>query len=345
MKKLTILLAVLSMILVGCDKEDAGVKDVSVFFFPSTEEMYIDLDPADPFTEKKITVSRYDSTNIYPATTIGVSVLKNTNDVYTVPATLTFGEGEKDATLTVAFGTLTPDENYELAVTFTGENFNSDLDIDKIGGEVAPDAGYTYAMSIWPLGMSETKTGVWVDGFIDDWFGGGNIPFYVDYQIEWVSGGIRRIHAKDVYSRAGNGEDPDEHGIYKAYPEIETSELLQGTYDLIIDINPDSTAIMQEGTLGFDWGYGSMIVRSAIKEGAYVPGTWDGKHLFFSAADKTTVTKLPEFDNKFYYCSKDVEFFASKEAFMNSNLYIKNTPQKLLTKRAHQIRRLNSIVE
>lgn len=309
----------------------------ALFYFPTTEEMSLDMESTNPYTEKNITVSRYDSTNNYPATTVGISVLENTNDVYTVPTTLAFGEGETEATLTVGIGALTLGEHYDLSITFEGENFDPEFDIMIAGEEITPGAGYTYAMRIYSLGWSETKTGVWVDGFIDDWFGTGQVPFYVDYQIEWRSGGIQRIHARDVYSRAGNYCTPDEYGIYEAFPDIVSDELLEGTYDLLIDINPNNMALLQQCELGFDWGYGNMVVRSV--NNAY--GTWDGEHLFFSGEGKTLATKMPEYNSSFYYCGSDVDFFASRDAFVKSDLYAKinSTSTRRYIKQARKIRR------
>lgn len=339
MKKLTILLAALGMILVGCNNKDnwapgpVAPKNAQPIFFPITEDLGIEMDPSDPFTEWEIAVARYDSTEIYPATTVGIRVLKNTNNAYTVPATLTFEEGEAEATLTVAVGEMAVGETYELAVTFTADNFNPYLDIDQIGGGIAAGSGCIYAMSICPIGWSEIKTGVWVDGFIDDWFGTEFVPFYVEYQTVELPGNVFRIRARDVYARAGNGEDPDEYGIFEAFPDIFDDELVEGTFNLIIDIDAKGNAFLQQGELGFDWGYGNMIVRSTN-----TPGVWDGEHLFFSGEDKTLVTCMPEYSTSFYYCGSDVEFFASREAFLEYYPEGETAPKRQ-GKQARQIRR------
>lgn len=344
MKKLTILLAMLSMILVGCDKENQEIPtptpapppapvDASVYFFPTTEELDIEMDPAEPFTKWEIEVSRYDVTDLYPASTVDISVQKNTNSAYSVPATLAFAEGEKKATLTVAIGTLTPGVNNELTISVAGEN--TDLDITQLGEGVDPEtAGFTYSLSIFPTAMTEVRTGVWIEGWIDDWFGSGRVAFYVKYQIESRAGGKQIIHAKDVYARVPSSEDPDEYGIYDAFPLIAAKELVPGTYDLTINIDRDGNAFLEQSELGFDWGYGNMVVRSTN-----TPGTWDGEHLYFSGENKTTVTKLPEYNDAFYYCDKDVEFFTSREALLKRINKSKSEAPKCYIKQTRQIRR------
>lgn len=322
MKKLTILLAALGMILVGCTKDNnwtpgpAAPKNAQPLFFPITEDLDIEMDPNNPYSEWEIAVSRYDSTDTYPAATVGIRVLKNTDNVFDVPATITFEAGEADAIIVVGLGEMTIGDTYHLSIAFADADFNPYLDIDQIGGGIAIGAGCAYAMSICPIGWSEVKTGVIQDGLLSEYSGIASDAWYVQYQMADMPDGSTRVRLINPYNCAATDVDAD--GIYDGCTLLGPGDVDDTqNINMFMTIQPDGSVAFEDYDTYLDAGYGPIYVVWYDQE---MYGTYtEDNSIIFPLEDEILVAG----DDEGLYCAVGIYFYLSKEAFIESNPHAK----------------------
>lgn len=312
MKKLNILFAALAMMLVGCKEKDNWTPGLEVspnaqtLFFEVCDETGIECDPADPITEWPVVVSRTDAK--LNECQVALQVLENTDEVYTVPAMVAFAEGETEALVTIQVGQMKPGQLYKLRMMLSMEAINPYTELS----EVCAGSSVVYEMSINPIPWSEVRQGVIEDGLIDDWFGTGMWAFYADYQIAEMPDGSTKIRILNAYNRPCMAEEPDELGIWEAYPYMAPGDELEGDYVISLEIDEDGNAFMPLAELGFDWGYGSFWVKTAS---AY--GYWNGKVAYFAGDDGALATCMVDYSPSFYVCAKDWSFFVSAEEYIH----------------------------
>lgn len=150
------LLAV-GMTFASCDDEDnyspGALTDPScpALTFGSDNVQSIELDPTEP-TQGTITLYRGKAD---AAATYNLHVLRNTDNVYNVPSTVSFAAGATEADITISFN------NAEVGKAYTVEIALEDADVDAYSANAYNSFVYTCTRVKW----NEVGKGQWLDGF------------------------------------------------------------------------------------------------------------------------------------------------------------------------------------
>ncbi len=156
----TALLIAAAVAFVACDDDDdysAGkptAADCPALTFGSDNVQSVEMDPADD-TKVDITIDREGQT---PAATYKIKVLTNTENIFDVPETVTFAEGQTEATVTVTFDDAAVGTSYSLEIGL------EDDDVDAYSSDTYQTYSYTVVRVKW----NTLGTGQWVEDF---WYG------------------------------------------------------------------------------------------------------------------------------------------------------------------------------
>jgi len=220
-------------------------------YFPSTNKAAVEVDPADP-TVFSLTIARVDSS---AAAEVPITVEVNTDDVFNVPATVSFAENQRVAQLTVEFPNATVGKEYTLKVSVAGDAYVNQY------AAAAPYFTAKVTRIKWsPVG----RPFVYIEACVGYLFGGlPRFPMYVEAD-SVVLGDFTRYRLKNIYRVPTTG-NPDVNGIYDGYPYCETGDLVDADKDwyAIIEINNTTGDVsMGKSEIGMDWGYGGMSIGS-----------------------------------------------------------------------------------
>lgn len=285
--KIFLALAVAAAAFTACDDDDAkrelspeftGSNEV---YFPVSAESH-EFDPSDGIETYTVTIARRDSIG---EVTVPIEVLSNDDNIFQVPANVTFADKACTADFDIAFPGGKEGVNYTLKVTVPSADINPYL--DKVS---------TYSFSFVNLAWQNAEApAVWEDGIIMGAFGVDYIPFYVDYQYVILSDGSAKYRFLNPF--AGMATDVDQYGVYNGYPYNDPGDWdEEGTYNLIVDVDRHGVASMEEGLLGVDWGYGpfgtgSIYGNISSNINSYPLGTLVGSTIMFP--DNSLYIELP----------------------------------------------------
>lgn len=228
-------IALMSIIaLASCGDDDnyvAGAQDsadkVGVYF-PTTDGGSNEVDPADP-TEFNIKVARM---NTNGAVSVPLNVIANDENVFQVPATAEFKDGEAETTVKITFPNAAVGTTYALTVEVPQEYIS-------LYKENADKVSFTteYTRVKW----ESIGEGYWIDGNINTLFGVQPLPLVVEIEktISLDGKTIRyRFDSPFAYENTGQ----DELGGFIGYPYIDNDENFCGdekSHKFIVTVTKD----------------------------------------------------------------------------------------------------------
>lgn len=311
--------------LAGCDEymdtEKAGtpIPDgcLDVFFPESENQSVFELEPTQ---DKSITlyIARKIKSGAYSAP---ITVEENTNDIFTVPATVDFAEGDSIVAINVAFPNAQEGIPYALKLTFNDtKNINQYTD-----AKTYVETNVTLIK--W---TALEKPFIYIDGLVSNFYGVGVVPMYVDVEVAELPT-VTKYRLKNAYKVATgdwNSDQsdyiavPDADGIYDGYAynwpgDYDASK----DYYTVIEVSSDG-AFMPSSDLGFDWGNGMFSAGSVYDNvsddmekyplGKVTGNDEDGGKIVFgenslysSMADYNDGGKYPAGDATIIYFTKD----------------------------------------
>lgn len=305
----------------GCSEDDlvkptpspeapAGTQGV---YFPSTNKSAVELMPVDP-TEFEMTIARTVSSG---AVDVPINVEVNDDDVFVVPSSVSFADGETEKTFQVTFPSAAEGITYNLKLVVEGEEY------------VNP---YVEGLSYVSTNATRVKWEavedpmVYVDGTVNAFFGAPILPMYV-YAEKAQLGDATRYRFKNAYKVP---TAVDEDGIYDGYPSNDPGDFLDGDYYTTIEIGGDNggpnDVFMFAGDTGMDWGYGVFNI------GSIYGNVSDDKDEYPLGTIKDDVITFPE--SSLYSSMKDYDgaakriagdptiIYLTKEAYIAANLKI-----------------------
>ena len=164
------------------------------------------------------------------AATVGVEVLNNTENIFEVPATVSFADGETEAPLTLKFPNAEVGISYNYSLKFAEGDYNPYSDKT------------TYASgNIIRIKWNPLETVIYTDGMISTVYG-------VDYPMSWYvnaeyasfTDGSLRVRIKNPYCVA---ENIDDNGIYDGYPYLDEDNIINSNVKMQIDIDGEEAII------------------------------------------------------------------------------------------------------
>lgn len=331
-KLYTAVLFLVTALFIGCSEyEDTVVPGEATpdgcqgVYFPKTNTSVFELEPSDE-TTISLTVAR---TETGGSVDVPVTVDVNTQNVFVVPASVTFADGESEKSFDVTFPSAAEGVTYSLKLTVSGADF-----INPYGSEL-PYVAVNVTRIKWET-ISEPM--VYVDGTFSALYGVDIVPMYVEAQKAQLGESVR-YRFKNVYrpaSGAWDGEDwvagdPDADGIYDGYPPVWPGEMDESKdwYTTIEIYNPSGKSgdvFMYAHEIGVAWSYGMMSIGSVYGNisqniGTYPLGTladdvitFPENSLYFSMANYKSGAKYPSATPTYIYLTK--------EAYIKANMKI-----------------------
>lgn len=253
-------IALMSIIaLASCGDDDnyvAGAQDsadkVGVYF-PTTDGGSNEVDPADP-TEFNIKVARM---NTNGAISVPLNVIANDENVFQVPATAEFKDGEAETTVKVTFPNAAVGTTYALTVEVPQEYIS-------LYKENADKVSFTtdYTRVKW----ESIGEGYWIDGNINTVFGVQPLPLVVEIEktISLDGKTIRyRFDSPFAYENTGQ----DELGGFIGYPYIDNDENFCGdekSHKFIVTVTKDGASLAKTNTGMSMAGFGSFVIGQVV---------------------------------------------------------------------------------
>lgn len=271
MKKIYLLGFFIGLIaFVGCSEDDpiqptpspaapAGTQGV---YFPANESAF-ELEPTAP-RQFELTIARKDSVG---AVDVPITVEVNDKDIFNVPATVSFVDGQAKTTFEVTFPNAAEGVTYNLRLLVEGDGFVNPY---------AADLPYVVTNVTRIKWSPVSRPLIYVDGTFTAFFGVDLEPMYV-YADSVKLGDVVRYRFKNPYKVATGewvGEDyeatRDEDGIFDGYPYNEPGDFDESqNYYTIIEIDDEEgksgDVFMFAGDIGVDWGYGMQSIGSAYE--------------------------------------------------------------------------------
>lgn len=253
-------IALMSIIaLASCGDDDnyvAGAQDsadkVGVYF-PTTDGGSNEVDPADP-TEFNIKVARI---NTNGAVSVPLNVIANDDNVFQVPATAEFKDGEAETTVKVTFPNAAVGTTYALTVEVPQEYIS-------LYKENADKVSFTteYTRVKW----ESIGEGYWIDGNINTVFGVQALPLVVEIEkTVSLDGKTIRYRFDSPFAYENTGQD--ELGGFIGYPYIDNDENFCGdekSHKFIVTVTKDGASLAKTNTGMSMAGFGSFVIGQVV---------------------------------------------------------------------------------
>ena len=204
--------------------------------FDSDENSYsYELEP-EAAQEITLTVGRSNTTD---AATVGIEVLTNTENMFEVPASVSFDAGQAETSLTIPFPNAEIGVSYNLALKLAEGDYNP-----------YADASTHIICNVIRIKWNPFDTAIYTDGMVSTVYG-------VDYPLTWTvdaewaefPDGSMRVRLNNPYREAFNVTSD---GIYDGYPYIGPDMVTNPNVKLQINIDSNKTkATMDVTYLGF----------------------------------------------------------------------------------------------
>ena len=287
-------------------------------YFPTTNVKAHELMPTDP-TEFEMTIARTVSDGA-----VDVPIIQDVNDdnVFVVPASVSFAAGEKEKTFKVKFPTALEGKKYNLKLSVAGDQFVNPYikgapyvatNVTRVKWEAVPDM-------------------VYVDGTISNFFGVDILPMYVKAE-KAVLGGATRYRFKNIFKTAT--EDPDEDGIWTGYPYykayydnskehltiIEIGGPNGGKNDVFMPRHEIGLAIAAYG----NFSIGSVYPTLSSNKGSYPLGTFDSKKGTITFPPNSLFSSMAKHQDGGSFPNSDPStFYLTKAAYLKANMAIED---------------------
>lgn len=282
-------------------------------YFPASNPQLIELEPTEA-TEMTLTIAREVSSGVAE-----VPIVQEVNDenVFEVPETVSFADGETEVDFTVTFPTAEEGTTYNLKLAVEGDEF-----VNPYASELPYVE--TNATRIQWVPVEEPM--IYVDGAFSGGYGVSSFPMYVEAEKAEIAGAVR-YRFKNVYD-VPTGSDED--GVYDGYPYNDPGDFDESKdYTTTIEIdNRTGEVFMFSHEIGVDWGYGMISIGSLYgnisddkgknplgeKNGDVI--TFPPSSLYFSEAGYNSGAA--------YGASSPTIIYMTKEAFIAANLKIED---------------------
>ncbi|MBQ8100711.1 MAG: hypothetical protein IJ169_05430 [Paludibacteraceae bacterium] len=285
-------------------------KDAQSVWFTVNDERGSEISPKAGITSHEVTLEREDAEK---ELTVGLQATVNTDNVFNVPASVTFKAGEKQAVLSIGFSKMEVGYTYSLAINLDMSAINPYVDkYDATDNLLLP----VYFYSVTPIEYSDLKQGVWVDYIIPPYLAsyGVNVPvttYYVNYQTAEMPDGTIKLRAINPYFAVPTG-DADADGIYPEYPMNEEADLLEGAaYNFVMTIYEDGSVELPDTYLGINYGGGATYVVMSQEYGEYDE---EAQSIIFSYENEALIS-LDDYGMD-YAMPAGFELYLSKDAFL-----------------------------
>ena len=208
--------------------------------FSLTTETNVEVDPSD--TQFNLTIVRQDSV----AAEYDIKVLENEDNTFSVPAKVSFAQGEKEQTITVTMKEGAA-EGVPLALSLT---FDDNLKNPYTEGYKTLDLTSTI------IKWEHMGKAYWKDGVLAGGFGIPPSLMYVDVDTA-VTATSKKYRFMSPYGKVAS--DTDEIGATDGFTQNEEGDLTGNAGYIVISVTEDG-AEMSLSTIGIDYGYGEMQI-------------------------------------------------------------------------------------
>ncbi|MDD4776801.1 MAG: hypothetical protein PHV53_00790 [Fermentimonas sp.] len=283
-------------------------------FFPANPSLF-ELEPTD---EPKITlkIAREISAG---AVQVPVKVEINDENIFNVPQSVSFADGQKEVEFNVTFPEAKEGVAYDLKLVVEGDTY-----VNPYGSPLNYVSTTVSRIKWSPV----PRPLVYIDGTFATLFGVQFYPMYVEADSVKLDESTR-YRFKNAY-RVPTSDDPDEDGIFDGYPYNSPGDF-DDSQDWLttIEIYENGKVFMGSSEIGVDWGYGMISIgnllgnTSQTDESAYPLGkfennviTFGANSLYFSMAGYSNGGK--------YAASNPTTIYLSKEAYIAANLKIED---------------------
>lgn len=278
-----------ALLLAGCadniQRTDSPVfpSDTAAVYFSAPDETGSEADPTQGITTHTVTIER---TQTAGSLTVPLTVLENTDDIFTVPSTVTFEDNAATATFEVAF----PDAE-------VGKEYFLTLSVDDSHTNPYLTAQATYQLSMTLISWTDApEQAVIVDGFFSMYnINGKDYPFYCSYQTATLPDGSTRYRFLNPYNVVAPSDcEPDEYGIFPVWPLFEDGDVVDpdANGNMVVSVDNDHNVTIANFLIGADLGYGVEYGGSVIgnyaalgESDSYNPGTLADGVIIFAAGD------------------------------------------------------------
>ena len=278
-----------ALLLAGCadniqrTESPAFPSDSAAVYFSAPDETGSETDPTQGVTTHSVTIER---TQTVGSLTVPLTILENTDDIFTVPSSVTFDDGATAATFEVAF----PDAE-------VGKEYFLTLSVDDSHTNPYLTAQATYQLSMTLISWTDApEQAVIVDGFFSMYnINGKDYPFYCSYQTATLPDGSMRYRFLNPYNVVAPADcKPDEYGVYPTWALFEEGDVADpdANGNMVVSVDKDGNATIPDFLIGADLGYGvehggSIIGNYAAlgESDSYNPGVFDNGVISFAAGD------------------------------------------------------------
>ena len=183
------------------------------------------------------------------AGTVSIVATVNTENIFTIPQSVSFAAGQDAANLTITFPEAELGIPYTATLHLEGENVNEEYIANKEVSVVV-----TCVVDYDPIPVA-----IYVDGSLTGKYNAPGIPMYVDAEIATYPTGKQQVRLTNVYKKEPTSEDS--YGILNGFAYTEESEFIEGNRIMLVDIDGE-VATMQPTGYGIDWGDGELQTGS-----------------------------------------------------------------------------------
>lgn len=253
------LVATLVLSLVSCTDEykydgvgAADAEDVAGVYFPSTNKASLDLEVADPLTAT-FKVARL---NTNGALTVPLTVEVNDDNVFQIPASATFADGEAEATVEMPFPNAEIGKTYNFTITVPREYINS---YKQVNGSPI------YSGSAIRLKWESLGQGYWADGTLSV-FGVQKLPFVISNIEKAVLADEVRYRFVSPFAQPATGREQGTNA-FDGLP-LNGFTYVAGT-NMIVSVKKKAATFLK-GDLGcVESQYGALSVGNGKSAGSY----------------------------------------------------------------------------
>ena len=311
---------------IGCSEDDlvtptpspAAPEGTQGVYFPSSNKSAFEFMPVDP-TEFELTIARSTSEG---AVDVPLTQEVNDDNVFNVPASVSFAAGETEATFKVTFPTAEEGKKYNLKLSVSGDQYVNPY------VEGVPYLETNVMRVKWET-LEEPM--VYIEGgFRSIWGGIDPVPVYVNAE-KAVLGKITRYRFTNFYNTVAT--EVDEDGIYNGFP-YNNADRIDPDNDYITTIEiggPRGAAnevFMYSHFTGVEWSTYGPIYMGSIFSNLTVGGAPAKKDEYPLGVFKDGIITFPE--NSLYYQDNDgisvhsnpTIIYLSKEIYLEANKQI-----------------------
>lgn len=253
------LVATLVLSLVSCTDEykydgvgAADAEDVAGVYFLASNKSSLDLEVTDPLT----TTFKVARLNTNGALTVPLTVEVNDDNVFQIPASATFADGEAEATVEMTFPNAEIGKTYNFTITVPREYINS---YKQVNGSPI------YSGSAIRLKWESLGQGYWADGTLSV-FGVAKYPFVISNIEKAVLADEVRYRFVSPFAQSATGKEQGTNAFIGL--PMNGFTFVAGT-NMIVSVKKKAATFLK-GDLGcVESQYGALSVGNGESAGSY----------------------------------------------------------------------------